>query len=123
MQRLSSYVVESINAKDVKIFDVQATLKLEPLIGMKTYYDNKQENKIRKNDREMLQSMFKLTKCKTAGEFVQIDKHDNAPGENMGNSSQGLVLDSNDGNNQQYLERMTTPSRGLQPVKSSHSWT
>ena len=78
-------------------------------------YNSKQKTTIPKNDREMLQSMFKLTKCNTAGEFVQSDKRDNASGNNMCNSSQGLVLDSDDGNNQQYLERMTTPSRGLHP--------
>ena len=71
----------------------------------------------------MFQSMLKITKCKTGGELVPFDKQGNAPGENMCNSPQGLVLDFNDVSSLQYLELMTTPSRGLQPVKSSHART
>jgi len=110
LQRLIAASVESINAKDLEILAVQATLKHETSIYMKIYYENKQEMIIRRNDLAVFEFMLKLTKCKAGGAFMQVEKHTNTPGVNMCNTPQGLVLDFKDGRTQQQLERMMTPS-------------
>ena len=54
-------MLESINAKDVEILDVQATLKFETSIYAKTY-ENEQEIIVRENDLSAPQSMLKLAR-------------------------------------------------------------
>merc|ERR1719217_988898 len=110
-QRVISETVEFINTKDLEILAVQAKLKQETTIYMRIYYQNKQEITIRRNDLAVFQFMLKLTKCKSgAGAFVQLDTAGKPHDVNMCSTAQGLVLDFEDKQAQQELERMMTPS-------------
>ena len=90
---------------------MQAKLKQETQSYLRTYYENKQDMTIKKNDLAVFQFMLVLTKCKTgAAAFTQLDAQGKKRTANMCNTEQGVVFDFEDKKAQRELERMMTPS-------------
>jgi len=110
MERIKAEAVEEIGAKEQEILAVQQMIQKETSSYMTIYYANKREMTIRRNDLAVFEFMLKLTKCKKAAAFTQLDESQQRDSVNICESNEGLVFDFGDKAAQEKMERIMTPS-------------
>merc|ERR1719420_740136 len=110
MERIKAEAVEEIGAKEQEILAVQEMIRKETSSYMTIYYSNKRELTIRRNDLAVFEFMLKLTKCKKAAAFTQLDESQQRDSVNICESNEGLVFDFGDKAAQEMMERIMTPS-------------
>merc|ERR1719453_2332429 len=110
MERIKAEAVEDIGAKEQEILAVQDMIRKETNSYMTIYYANKRELTIRQNDLAVFEFMLKLTKCKSAAAFTQLDENQHKHSVRICEGSEGLVFDFGDKVTQEKMERMMTPS-------------